>query len=151
MRFIPADALSLAVRFEGIRNAPYLCPAGVPTIGVGATRYVSGRPVSMHDAPISTEQAMSLLKHDMQSAVSAAIRICPVLAAESDSRLAAIADFVFNLGAGRLQASTLRRRVNQRAWVDAAHEIRRWNKGGGRVLSGLVARREAEARLLING
>nr|WP_246193558.1 lysozyme [Pseudoxanthomonas suwonensis] len=57
-------------------------------------------------------------------------------------------DFTFNLGAGRLQTSTLRRRVNQRDWSSAVNELRRWVYGGGKVLPGLVARREAESALL---
>jgi lysozyme len=73
-----------------------------------------------------------------------------VLAAEPEGRLAAIVDFTFNLGAGRLQASTLRRRVNQRDWVAARQELSRWVYGGGKVLPGLVARREAEVGLLLS-
>ena len=60
----------------------------------------------------------------------------------------AIVDFTFNLGAGRLQTSTLRRRVNQRDWTAAGQELRRWVYGGGKVLPGLVARRAAECALL---
>jgi lysozyme len=62
--------------------------------------------------------------------------------------LAAIADFTFNLGTGRLQTSMLRRRVNQRDWMAAGRELRRWVRGGGKVLPGLVVRREAEVMLL---
>lgn len=58
-------------------------------------------------------------------------------------------DFTFNLGAGRLQTSTLRRRVNERDWSAAAKELCRWVYGGGRVLSGLVARRAAEAESVL--
>jgi lysozyme len=76
------------------------------------------------------------------------LRYCPVLATESEGRLAAIVDFTFNLGAGRLQTSTLRRRINQRDWASAAPELRRWVYGGGKLLPGLVLRREAEALLL---
>ena len=72
-----------------------------------------------------------------------------MLATEPESRLAAIVDFTFNLGAGRLQTSTLRRRVNQRDWTAAATELRRWVYGGGKVLPGLVTRREAEAVWLL--
>jgi len=71
-----------------------------------------------------------------------------VLATEPEGRLAAIVDFTFNLGAGRLQTSTLRRRINQRDWVAVAQELRRWVYGGGKVLPGLVIRRDAELRLL---
>jgi lysozyme len=74
---------------------------------------------------------------------------CWLLATEPDARLAAIVDFTFNLGAGRLQASILRRQVNQREWVAAGWELRRWVRGGGNVLPGLVVRREAEALLLM--
>ena len=80
--------------------------------------------------------------------MTAVLRYCPVLGTEPESRLAAIIDFTFNLGAGRLQASTLRRRVNQRDWPGAASELKRWVYGGGRVLPGLVVRREANAAML---
>ena len=80
----------------------------------------------------------------------ATLRYCPVLATEPEERLAAIVDFTFNLGAGRLQASTLRRRINQRDWVAAGKELRRWVYGGGKVLPGLVARRQAEIFLLVS-
>lgn len=74
--------------------------------------------------------------------------LLPGLAAEPENRLSAIVDLTFNLGAGRLQTSTLRRRINQRDWLDAARELRRWVYGGGKVLPGLVVRRQAEAALL---
>ncbi len=83
--------------------------------------------------------------------MNATLRYCPVLAAEPEGRLAAIVDFTFNLGAGRLQTSTLRRRINQQDWSSAALELRRWVYGGGRVLPGLVLRREAEIQLLALG
>jgi Phage lysozyme len=92
--------------------------------------------------------ARAYLTADMADALRATLRYCPVLANEPEGRLAAIVDFTFNLGAGRLQASTLRRRVNQRDWSGAAQELRRWVYGGGRVLPGLVIRREAETLLL---
>ena len=76
---------------------------------------------------------------------------CQVLATESEDRLAAIVDFTFNLSAGRLQTSTLRRRrrINQRDWIAAGQELRRWVYGAGKVLPGLVTRREAEAAWLL--
>lgn len=84
----------------------------------------------------------------MEDALRATLRYCPVLATEPQRRLAAIVDFTFNLGAGRLQASTLRGRINQRDWTGAAQELLRWVYGGGRVLPGLVLRRGAEAILI---
>jgi lysozyme len=94
-------------------------------------------------------EAEAYLAHDLQAALNATLRYCPVLAAQPEERLAAIMDFTFNLGAGRLQVSTLRRRINQRDWIAAGQELRRWVYGGGKVLPGLVARREAEVDLLI--
>jgi lysozyme len=99
--------------------------------------------------PITQIEAESYLAQDMTKALSAALRMCPVLAGESEARLAAIVDFTFNLGAGRLQTSTLRRRINQRDWEGAGQELRRWVYGGGKVLPGLVSRRDAELRLLV--
>ena len=84
------------------------------------------------------------------TALAATLRYCPVLATERESRLAAIVDFTFNIGAGRLQTSTLRWRINQRDWLAAGQELRRWVYGGGKVLPGLVTRREAEAALILS-
>jgi lysozyme len=94
------------------------------------------------------EEGEAYLTADMADSLKATLRYCPVLATEPEGRLAAIVDFTFNLGAGRLQTSTLRRRVNQRNWPSAASELRRWVYGGGKVLPGLVSRREANVALL---
>jgi lysozyme len=85
---------------------------------------------------------------DMRAATAAALRLCPGLVLEPEGRRAALADFVFNLGAGRLQASTLRRKVIAGDWDGVAGQLRKWVFGGGRRLRGLVLRREAEVRLL---
>ena len=145
-------AIDLAKRFEGferrakrgveIAAIPYICPAGFWTIGYGHL-------CDPKHPPITEGEAEVFLAHDLQSALDATLRYCPVLATEPEGRLAAIVDFTFNLGAGRLQTSTLRRRVNQRDWVAAGQELRRWVYGGGRVLPGLVMRREAEAAWLL--
>ena len=60
-----------------------------------------------------------------------------------------IVDFTFNLGAGRLQTSTLRRRINQMDWSGASHELSRWIHVSGKVLPGLCVRRQAEIDLFI--
>lgn len=98
--------------------------------------------------PITEAEAESYLAADLMPALAASQRYCPALATEPEGRLAAVVDFTFNLGVGRLQTSTLRRRINPRDWAGAAQEFRRSVYGGGRVLPGLVVRREAEARLL---
>jgi lysozyme len=76
----------------------------------------------------------------------ATIRLCPGI--DTPGRLAALTDFCFNLGAGNLRASTLRKRVNAGRWEDVPAELRRWNRGSGKILPGLVKRREAEAALV---
>lgn len=148
---VPTTAIELAKRFEGFhrvaradlgRAQPYICPAGYWTIGYGHL-------CDPKHPPITVAEAEIYLASDLQSALVATLRYCPVLATEPEGRLAAIVDFTFNLGAGRLQSSTLRRRINQRDWVAAAIELRRWIYGGGKVLPGLVSRREAEAVLVV--
>jgi lysozyme len=147
---VPQAAIDLAKRFEGFhrlpkhdphRAYPYICPAGYWTIGFGH--------LCQPDIPPITEaEGMAYLDADLQIALRATLKYCPVLLTEPEARLAAIVDFTFNLGAGRLQASTLRRRVNKRDWAAAGRELRRWVHGGGEVLPGLVVRREAEVQLL---
>ena len=140
-------ACALARRFEGFYASPYLCPAGVPTIGYGATYYEDGTHVTLDDPPITRERAETLLVWMVRTRyLPAVIRLCP--GADTPERLAALIDFAFNLGAARLSASTLRRRVNDGLWDEVPGELRKWVKGGGRVLRGLVVRREAEAGLV---
>jgi lysozyme len=116
---------------------PYICPAGYWTIGYGHL-------CERTHTPITEIEAEVYLTHDLQTALAATLRYCPVLSTEPEGRIAAIVDFTFNLGAGRLQTSTLRRRLNQGDWSSAASELRRWVYGGGKALPGLVARRETE-------
>ena len=149
---VPQAAIDLAKRFEGFhrvpradpgRAHPYVCPAGYWTIGYGHL-------CDPKHPPITEAEAERYLADDLTTALTATLRYCPVLATEPEGRLAAIVDFTFNLGAGRLQASTLRRRINQRDWAASAQELSRWIYGGGKVLPGLVTRREAEVVLLVS-
>jgi lysozyme len=119
------------------------------TTGFGATVYLDGRRVQPNDPPISREAARRLLRLQITQVYQPATRsLCPLLAGKS---LGAITDFALNLGPTRLKGSTLRRRLLARDWDAAAIELRKWVRGGGRVLPGLVLRREAEARLLLAG
>ena len=142
-----AIALPLILRFEGLRLRPYLCSAGVPTIGVGATHYLDGRRVTLADPPITREHAIHLLREMVASEyLPATLRLCP--GADTATRVAALTSFAFNLGTAALRGSTLRRRVNAGDWPGARSEIQRWTRGGGRVLRGLVIRRAVEAAML---
>jgi lysozyme len=149
---VPQVAIDLAKRFEGFhrvpkfdperRAHPYICPAGYWTIGFGHL-------CNPKHPPITEDEAEAYLARDLITALNATLRYCPVLATEPEGRLAAIVDFTFNLGAGRLQTSTLRRRINQRDWASATQELSRWVYGGGKVLPGLMVRRGAELVLLL--
>jgi lysozyme len=136
-------ALSLEKQFEGYSLKPYCCPAGILSGGYGHA-FKPGEKV--RDLPPA--EAEAVLASDQLQAESATFRLCPVLMDKPEGAQGAIIDFVFNLGAGRLQASTLRRRINQGNWPEAIRELKKWVRGGGRILPGLVLRRAAEAEYL---
>lgn len=146
------QALTLAVplikRFEGCHKrlangmiAAYICPAGYPTQGWGIVV------PNVNVPPITPQMADAVLTREAPRYMLDALKASPVLAAHP-RRMAAITSFVFNLGAGRYRASTLRRRVNAGDWQGAREELAKWTRGGGRVLPGLVKRRQAEAELI---
>lgn len=140
-------ASALARRFEGLYLKPYLCPAGVPTIGYGSTRYEDGRRVSFADPAITRERAEELLMWELRTVcVPQVLKLCPGL--NTHERTAAILDFAFNCGVGNLRASTLRKKINAGEWGDVPAELMKWTRGGGRVLKGLQLRRAAEAALI---
>ena len=140
-------ACALARRFEGFRARPYMCPAGIPTIGYGATYYLDGRQVKLTDPPVSREAAERMLLVMMsRNYLAPTLRMAPNV--DTPGRLAALADFAFNLGLARLKGSTLRRRALAGDWRGVRVELAKWTRGGGRVLPGLVTRRAAEAALV---
>ena len=144
-----AITLPLIRRFEGLYLVPYLCPAGVPSIGFGATYYEDGTRVTLHDAPITRERAEALLLWHVKTVyLPAVLRWCPAVIHDPPGRVAALIDWTFNLGSGNLRASSLRRRVNAADWGAVPTELRKWNRAAGRVLRGLTIRREAEAILI---
>ncbi len=141
-------ALNLIREFEGLHLAPYLCPAGVPTIGYGATRDFRG-PVAMDRPPISRLEAELLLMRDAALGELAVLRhVQPVLSPKS---VGALTSFVYNLGAGALARSTLLRRINGGEWDDVPRQFLRWNMAAGIKLAGLTRRRQAEAALFMEG
>lgn len=147
------DALNLAFKiakpFEGLSLEPYHDPVGYPTIGYG--HLLSKQPWAdlSQWKPITLAEAESMLQADMYTALKQVMAASPVLD-EPDNwqRLAALSDFVFNLGIGQYKASTLKRKVDAEDWEAAQVQIKRWIRARGKVLKGLVLRREAEARLL---
>ena len=141
-------ARDLCLVFEGCYLKPYLCPANVPTIGVGSTFYESGARVTLADPAITRQRAMALLEWELNHCLPRVRALCPGLKDWGDNAVGAILDFAFNCGTGALQGSTLRRRINADDVGGARTELMRWVRGGGRVLPGLVKRRAAEAALL---
>ena len=140
-------ALPVVVRFEGLRLRPYMCSAGVWTVGLGSTRYLDGQPVRATDPPVTREHAYALAVEQLRrDYLPAVLRLCPGI--DSYDRLAGVLSFAYNCGVGALQASTLRRRINAGDWLGAQAEMRKWVRGGGRILPGLVTRRAVEAGML---
>lgn len=133
--------LALIRTFEGFSARPYRCPAGYWTIGYGHVM----RPGEHFPAEIDEAAAATLLRHDLAAAERAVRRL--IEAPLRQGQFDALASFTFNLGAGALQRSTLRRRANRREHALAAAEFSRWVWAGGRKLPGLVRRRAAEALL----
>lgn len=142
---ISAKGLAIVKKYEGLRLKPYLCPAGVPTIGWGSTIYPDGRAVTLRDSEITTQQAGDILLATMtkyEDAVNRYVRV-PINQNEFD----ALVDFAYNVGIGNLQSSTLLKKVNAGDLVGASGEFGKWIHGGGKVLPGLVSRRKEESDL----
>lgn len=141
-------AAELCKRFEGFRAKPYLCPAGIPTIGYGSTYYADGKKVTLNDSSISQEAANDLLMGELQHTyLPGVLKNCPILATDK-RKCNAIVDFCYNLGVGRLQTSTLKRKINAQDWDGAKEQLMLWTKGGGKVLPGLLKRRQSECALM---
>jgi lysozyme len=142
-------AAALCRQFEGYRAKPYLCPANVATIGYGSTYYADGRKVTLEDAPMDEPTARALLMVELEHTyLPGVLRNCPILLTD-ERKCNAIVDFCYNLGTGRLQTSTLKRKINAQDWEGAKEQLKLWNRGGGIVLSGLKKRRDAECALIL--
>jgi lysozyme len=137
----------LIARWEGFRSQPYLCPAGVPTIGYGFTRYATGRRVRLTDEPMTPAAGRELLDHFILTEyMPGTLALCPRI--DTPERLGALTDFAFNLGLNALKVSTLRRRVNDGDWAAVPEQLRRWVLAAGKKRAGLVARRESEILII---
>jgi lysozyme len=142
-------ARPLIKRFEGFRERPYLCSAGVPTIGYGSTYYLDGRRVTLKDAPIPEPEAEKLLDATIiRTYLPGVLEFCPGLANEAQA--AAVLDFCYNLGVGKLRSSTLRRKINSGDYPGAANEFLKWNLAAGRPVRGLTIRCMARKALFLS-
>jgi lysozyme len=141
MRHITQNGLVLIKQFEGFKAEPYLCPAGYRTIGYG---HVIKNPKD-YPYSLTQDEALELLSHDVIRAENAVLRLITVPL--TNGQFDALVSFTFNLGAGALQRSTLRRKINRGEYADASPEFKKWVWGGGKKLKGLVRRRDAEVAL----
>ena len=143
---------------EGFKLKPYRCPAKLWTIGVGHVLYPDqGRlPLDQRDAfqlapednrTFSKAEVDGLLSADLQRFEVGVARLFPVVLAQG--QFDALTSFAFNLGLGGLQRSTLRQKV-LRGEVEAADEFLKFTRGGGKILPGLVKRRNDERALFLS-
>ena len=141
MRQVSQAGIDLIKTFEGFSRHVYTCPADCKTIGYG---HVVKSDEDFSDG-ISEDAATELLKQDVIIAERAVLRLVTVPL--TDNQFDALVSFTFNLGAGSLQRSTLRRKVNRHQHKAVPAELMRWVWAAGRRLRGLVKRRSAEAQI----
>src|SRR6185437_16618637 len=131
-----ATGRALTEHCEGLRTTAYQDSVGVWTIGYGHTNGVHPGMVCDQD------QADQWLAEDIQGAEYVVNKV--VTAPLNQNQFDALVDFVFNLGSGNFQSSTLLKLLNQGDYAGASAEFPKWNHAGGRELAGLTVRRLAE-------
>jgi lysozyme len=156
-------------KYEGFRSRPYLCPAHIWTIGYGHVLYqeqirlpvvrVEGKetPMIRKEFPLKPEdnrvwtktEIDELFRTDVGTFERGVLRLVPGVVGRQGS-FDALVSISYNFGLGNLQRSTIRMRANRGDWQGAAEAFRVWTKGGGKVLPGLVKRREAEIALFLS-
>jgi len=136
---ISQEGLSLIKKFEGCELEAYKCAAGVWTIGYGSTKGVK------ESDTVSQEEAEKLLLHEMEEYEGYINDMVNVDLEQN--QFDAMVSWVFNLGPANLKASTLLKVLNAKDYEGVPAQIKRWNKAGGKVLQGLIRRREAESLL----
>ena len=136
------EGISLIKKFEGCRLEPYFCSGNVLTIGYGHTKDV------IENMSITEDTAEALLKEDLKDFEEQVSNLVKVEL--NQNQFDALIAWTFNIGSGNLSSSTLLKKLNNSEYGEVPEQIKRWNKAGGKVLEGLVRRREAEA-LLFSG
>jgi lysozyme len=141
-------ALSIAMPFEGFEPNPYPDPgtgAEPWAIGFGSTHDGSDQPVTPQTPAISYSDACDLAMRDMYRAFQAIAG--DIAAPLTMHEIAAVMDFVYNVGAGNFKNSTLLRLINAKQYALAAAQFERWDEAGGKVMAGLLRRRLTEERM----
>ena len=135
------EGLALIKKFEGCELEAYQCSAGVWTIGYGHTKGVEA------GDEISKEQAEEMLVEELHEYESYVNDF--VTAPLSQNQYDAMVSWVYNLGPANLKASTMLKVLNAGEYEEVPAQMKRWNKAGGKVLEGLIRRREAESLLFL--
>jgi lysozyme len=138
------NGYKLICEFEGLKLKPYLCSAKVPTIGYGNTYYPDGKKVTLLDKAITKEYAFEIFK-DIADKFARRVNETlkkPVTQNQFDS----LVSFTYNVGTGAFSTSTLLKKVNVNPNdVTIRNEFMKWTRAGGKVVQGLVNRRQKEA------
>ena len=144
---------------EGVRFKPYRCPAKLWTVGVGHVLYPNqGRlPLDQRDVypleqndnrTFSKDEVNGTLSFDLQRFEIGVARLFPMVLTQGQND--ALVSFAFNLGLGGVQRSTLRSKILRGEMELAADEFLKFTRGGGKVLPGLVKRRNDERALFLS-
>jgi lysozyme len=136
---ISDKGLELIKAHEGLRLRAYICPAGVWTIGYGHTGDVEP------DDEIDEARATEYLRYDVMGAEECVNHFVNVPLTQG--QFDALVSFVFNVGPNAFRNSTMLKLINSGNFEAAGTQFGRWNKGGGKVLSGLTKRRQEESEL----
>ena len=147
MRHVTEEGINLIKRFEGFSPTIYICPAGYPTIGYG--HVVLAHEQDQFATGITQADATELLRQDVRIAERAVLRLISVPL--TNGQFDALVSFTFNLGAGAVQRSTLRRKVNRGEHESVPAELMKWVWAAGKRMPGLVRRRKAEALAYSSG
>lgn len=141
-----AGAISLIAIFEGFSNKAYLpTKDDVPTIGYGQTEYANGRKVRMGDF-ITEKEAKNQLGILVEKKFVNKIAKC-VKVPLTENEFTAYVSLAYNIGAGAFCGSTLVKKLNAKDYDGACAQILRWKYQKGKVLKGLVKRRQQEYQL----
>lgn len=142
---INEEGLSIIKHFEGFSPSVYLCPANRWTIGYGSTWDKYRKPVTKTHKDITEKEAEGLLLQELDHCYLAISKL--VNAELTENMYSALCSFIFNVGSGNFQRSTLRMKLNRGDYHGASDELPKWRKAGGKILKGLVIRRTREKEL----
>ena len=153
--------IELVKHHEGVRTRPYRCPALLWTVGVGhvidpthtAVKYEERKSLPVPegwDRILSMGEVDTILAEDLRRFERGVLRLCPAVSGRQ-GLFDSLVSFAFNVGLGNLQRSSLRMKTNRGDFDEAADEFLKWTKAGGRVLPGLVKRRNDERALYLSG